>query len=141
MKWDGYSETDRRRRWRQAGTDKAMLRRELEKGETEPSPLALLLQGQTIYPLQDCLAVMYRVLLSCACLSPGWALNRCFAWTFGTAAVLAQGEGGGIWLLFVEAMPKRGPLSYYLFVLYHKSSVIRRLSFGRPVMGLSDGGH
>ena len=26
-----------------------------------------------------------------SCLSTGWALNRCFAWTFGTAAVLAQG--------------------------------------------------
>ena len=23
-----------------------------------------------------------------------WALNCCFAWTFGTAAVLAQGGGG-----------------------------------------------
>ena len=30
-----------------------------------------------------------------ACLSTGWALNRCFAWFFGTAAVLAQGGGRG----------------------------------------------
>ena len=29
-----------------------------------------------------------------ACLSTGWALNRCFAWIFRTAAVLAQGGGG-----------------------------------------------
>ena len=29
-----------------------------------------------------------------SCLSTGWALNRCFAWVFGTAAVLAQGGGG-----------------------------------------------
>ena len=29
-----------------------------------------------------------------SCLSTGWALNRCFAWTSGTAAVLAQGGGG-----------------------------------------------
>ena len=29
-----------------------------------------------------------------SCLSTGWALNRCFAWGFGTAAVLAQGGGG-----------------------------------------------
>ena len=29
-----------------------------------------------------------------SCLSPGWALNRFFAWVFGTAAVLAQGGGG-----------------------------------------------
>ena len=28
------------------------------------------------------------------CLSAGWALNRRFDLTFGTAAVLAQGEGG-----------------------------------------------
>ena len=28
-------------------------------------------------------------------LSTGWALNRCFAWTFGTATVLAQGGWGG----------------------------------------------
>ena len=28
-----------------------------------------------------------------ACLSTGSALNRCFAWTFGTASVLAQGVG------------------------------------------------
>ena len=28
-----------------------------------------------------------------SCLSTGWALNRCFAWFFGTAAVLAQGGG------------------------------------------------
>ena len=28
-----------------------------------------------------------------ACLSTGWALNRCFAWPFGTAAVLAQRGG------------------------------------------------
>ena len=28
------------------------------------------------------------------CLSMGWALGRCFAWTFGTAAVLAQRGGG-----------------------------------------------
>ena len=27
-------------------------------------------------------------------LSTGWALNRCFAWTCGTAAVRAQGGGG-----------------------------------------------
>ena len=30
-----------------------------------------------------------------SCLSAGWALNRCFAWGFGTAAVLAQGGGAG----------------------------------------------
>ena len=44
-----------------------------------------------------------RTLLSCgvcrtqtrACLSTGWAFNRCFAWTFGTATILAQGRGGG----------------------------------------------
>ena len=29
-----------------------------------------------------------------SCLSMGWALDRCFAWVFGTAAVLAQGGGG-----------------------------------------------
>ena len=29
-----------------------------------------------------------------SCLSTGWALNRCFAWFFGTVAVLAQGLGG-----------------------------------------------
>ena len=29
-----------------------------------------------------------------SCLSTGWALNRCFAWFFGTVAVLAQGGGG-----------------------------------------------
>ena len=29
-----------------------------------------------------------------SCLSTGWALNRCFAWGCGTAAVLAQGGGG-----------------------------------------------
>ena len=29
-----------------------------------------------------------------SCLSTGWALNRCFAWFFGTTAVLAQGGGG-----------------------------------------------
>ena len=29
-----------------------------------------------------------------SCLSTGWTLNRCFAWFFGTAAVLAQGGGG-----------------------------------------------
>ena len=29
-----------------------------------------------------------------SCLSTGWALNRCFAWGFGTVAVLAQGGGG-----------------------------------------------
>ena len=29
-----------------------------------------------------------------SCLSTGWALNRCFPWVFGTAAVLAQGGGG-----------------------------------------------
>ena len=28
------------------------------------------------------------------CLSTGWALNRCFAWFFGTVAVLVQGGGG-----------------------------------------------
>ena len=27
-------------------------------------------------------------------LSTGWALNRCFAWIFGTTAVLVQGVGG-----------------------------------------------
>ena len=32
-----------------------------------------------------------------SCLSTGWALNRCFAWFFGTAAVLAQGGGRGMW--------------------------------------------
>ena len=31
-----------------------------------------------------------------SCLSTGWALNRCFAWFFGTVAVLAQGGGGGV---------------------------------------------
>ena len=36
-----------------------------------------------------------------ACLSTGWALNRCFVWIFGTAAVLAQG-GGGIVLSWVK---------------------------------------
>ena len=30
-----------------------------------------------------------------SCLSTGWALNRCFAWFFGTAAMLAQGGGRG----------------------------------------------
>ena len=30
-----------------------------------------------------------------SCLSTGWALNRCFAWFFGTVAVLAQGGGRG----------------------------------------------
>ena len=30
-----------------------------------------------------------------SCLSTGWAFNRCFAWGFGTAAVLAQGGGRG----------------------------------------------
>ena len=29
-----------------------------------------------------------------SCPSTGWALNCCFAWGFGTAAVLAQGGGG-----------------------------------------------
>ena len=29
-----------------------------------------------------------------SCVSTGWALNRCFAWFFGTVAVLAQGGGG-----------------------------------------------
>ena len=29
------------------------------------------------------------------CLSTGWALNRCFAKVFGTAAVLVQGAQGG----------------------------------------------
>ena len=29
-----------------------------------------------------------------SCLSTGRALNRCFAWFFGTVAVLAQGGGG-----------------------------------------------
>ena len=45
-------------------------------------------------------AVTYRALLACVSrvstrLSKhgGWALNRWFAWTFGTAAVLAQGGG------------------------------------------------
>ena len=37
-----------------------------------------------------------------SCLSTGWALNRCFAWGFGTAAVLAQGGGGVVWLLLEE---------------------------------------
>ena len=31
-----------------------------------------------------------------SCLSTGWALNRCFAWFFGTVAVLPQGGGGGV---------------------------------------------
>ena len=31
-----------------------------------------------------------------SCLSTGWALNRCFAWFFGTAVVLAQGGGRGM---------------------------------------------
>ena len=31
-----------------------------------------------------------------SCLSTGWALNRRFAWFFGTVAVLAQGGGGGV---------------------------------------------
>ena len=26
-------------------------------------------------------------------LSTGWALNRCFAWTFGTVTLLARGGG------------------------------------------------
>ena len=30
-----------------------------------------------------------------SCRSTGWALNSCFAWFFGTAAVLAQGGWGG----------------------------------------------
>ena len=30
-----------------------------------------------------------------ACPSMGWAMGRCFAWTFGTVAVLVQGERGG----------------------------------------------
>ena len=31
-----------------------------------------------------------------SCLSTVWALNRCFAWFFGTTAVLVQGVGGGV---------------------------------------------
>ena len=46
------------------------------------------------------IAVTYCALLSCVSLAStglskhGWALNCCCAWTFGTAAVLAQGGGG-----------------------------------------------
>ena len=29
-----------------------------------------------------------------SCLSTGWMLNHCFAWVFGTVAVLVQGGGG-----------------------------------------------
>ena len=36
------------------------------------------------------------------CLSTGWALNRCFAWTFGAAAVLARGGGGGFYAAILE---------------------------------------
>ena len=40
-----------------------------------------------------------------SCLSTGWALNHCFAWFFGTVAVLAQGGGRGMfgrWTLDVR---------------------------------------
>ena len=41
-----------------------------------------------------------------SCLSTGWALNRCFAWFFGTVAVLAQGGGGGVSGLDSDAVPR-----------------------------------
>ena len=45
--------------------------------------------------LRDLLDVGDHVCLQArSCLSTGWALNRCFAWFFGTVAVLAQGGGG-----------------------------------------------
>ena len=34
-----------------------------------------------------------------SCLSTEWALNRCFAWVSGTAAVLAQAGGGVLKML------------------------------------------
>ena len=37
--------------------------------------------------------VLPHVLRATRGLSTGWALRRCFAWTFGTAAALAQGWG------------------------------------------------
>ena len=40
-----------------------------------------------------------------SCLSTGWALNRCFAWFFGTVAVLAQGGGGAGYLINLTAWP------------------------------------
>ena len=60
------------------------------------------------------IAVMHCALLSCvlrastACLSTEWASNRCFAWTFGTVAVLAQGGGVNIsWKLCVAPKAKQ----------------------------------
>ena len=52
----------------------------------------------------------------------GWALNRCFAWTFGTVAVLAQRGGGGLhsfslffsFSSYVLLSPKNGRSKYLL---------------------------
>ena len=54
-----------------------------------------------------CFAVMCVMPHARPCLSTGWALNHCFAWTFGTTAVHAQG-GGGYFLKHELPSPKMG---------------------------------
>ena len=49
-----------------------------------------------------------------SCLSTGWALNRCFAWFFGTVAVLAQGGGGVRGWGVVGSQPRVGDFVFQI---------------------------
>ena len=64
-----------------------------------------------------------------SCLSTGWALNRCFAWFFGTVAVLAQ-KGGGVLSFHGNPSPPTPP---HLLSLYgNSSSPTPHLNFREP---------